>query len=288
MKMLYTALVLLVGQTAVAAEGPPRPDAATAPTSAEDSSTLTPIPFEPMNLPSPAKATTERSEAVEAPPDTEPHPADEKGGVDETSAPLDSSRSDIDPGVSRRSKTPTVEKEGRSNGVLIVETIPDGAQVFIGYTKNKIETLLGTAPLETPLPAGTYFLRVVKEGREDAVAKVDIRPGENNWFRLKMLEGNEHRRAGLRLAGNLLLWPGLAVAGTGIGLIFAGNSRDSRPMAQSGFGLAAAGVVMLVTGGIILGVTYRSPGLYSMPSSKIARGFPTNERRFSVLLTKRF
>jgi len=175
----------------------------------------------------------------------------------------------------------------RGTGALFVETDPAGAEVFIGETERHIDTSIGETPLEVPLPAKTYYLRLEKDGYMVAIAKVDVRPGKDNWMRIKLEQGRSGRRRTWRLAGNLLFWPGLAGAGTGIGLIFGGNNSDSKPMAKAGYGLAAAGVTMVVAGGIILGLTYQSKGVYTMPALA-SDGKAVDDRRWTVVLTKHF
>jgi hypothetical protein len=175
----------------------------------------------------------------------------------------------------------------RGTGVLVVETDPPGADVYIGYAEDMIDTLIGETPLETDTPAATYYIRLEKAGYTTAIAKLDVRPNNDNWMCIQLTPEDAASRGGLKIAGNALLWPGLVAAGTGIGLIVAGNRRGVSGLSKAGYGIAAGGVVMTITGGIILGLTYRSTGVYTMPSS-IAERPSRKNRDILIHVTKTF
>jgi hypothetical protein len=183
--------------------------------------------------------------------------------------------------------TTSTKSSGRGSGALVVETDPPGADVYIGYAEDMIDTLIGETPLETDIPAATYYIRLEKAGYTFAIAKLDVRPNNDNWMRIQLTPEDAVSRGGLKIAGNTLLWPGLVAAGTGIGLIVAGNRRGVSSLSKAGYGIAAGGVLMTITGGIILGLTYRSSGVYTMPSSVAQR--PSRKNRDIFLhVTKTF
>ena len=151
------------------------------------------------------------------------------------------------------------------HGRLDIVTEPEGARVTISVVGGDAEQAAGVSPLPLRLPANQYRVTLEKEGFETAVAEVIVEEGRVARLRVKLEPGRSGGEKGLRLAGHILFWPGLATAVTGIALLVADNPNEDINTGKAGFAVAGVGVAMTVLGGIFLGVTHRDTSVYTIP-----------------------
>lgn len=168
----------------------------------------------------------------------------------------------------RRSTEPEASSLPADQGVLEIETEPAGALVTIGYSPRAIDQEVGETPLALQLPATKYYVSITKEGFETATAEVDVVAGETRPLRVRLQPAAADRRRVVRIAGNAVFWPGVVVVGTGIGLIVAeSKNREELKTGTAGIVLVGVGLAQLLAGGLMLGLTYRAKGVYTMPQS---------------------
>jgi hypothetical protein len=189
-----------------------------------------------------------------------------------------------------RSLRETEPAKPPDSSLLKVETDPPGAVVTIGYSDDVIDQEVGETPINLQVVAATYYLTLRKEGYETATAKVIVNAGETSWLRVRLAAEERNRVRAVRLAGNLVFWPGLATAVVGIMLIVVDDPAKDRDTGKPGFGLVAAGVTMVVAGGLMLGLTYRDRGVYTMPDANAQTSSPPGlaGRQGMLTLTESF
>ncbi len=169
---------------------------------------------------------------------------------------------------SRRPTVPKAPSLPADQGVLEIETEPDGARVTIGYSSRSIDQGVGETPLALQLAVATYYISIEKEGFETATAEVEVVAGETRPLRVRLQPAEADRRRAVRIAGNVIFWPGLVEIGTGIGLIVAeSKNREELNTGTAGIVLVGVGLAQALAGGLMLGLTYRPKGVYSMPQT---------------------
>jgi hypothetical protein len=183
----------------------------------------------------------------------------------------------------------TDQKSPSDGSLLTVETDPPGALVTIGYSERAVDQTVGETPINLQLVADTYYVTLSKEGYETATAKVAVAAGEENALRVRLTPNKSDRVRGVRIAGNLVLWPGLATAAAGIILIVVDDPTEDRNTGKPGFALVGCGVTMVIAGALMLGLTYRDRGVYTMPDATArAAPPPLLGRRGMITLTRAF
>ena len=152
---------------------------------------------------------------------------------------------------------------------------PEGAAVSIGNESPEFRQSLGQTPLRTEMDAGPLTLTLSLDGYETAQAEVDVQPGKTAVMQVKLEKETKYSLKRLRLVGHLMLWPGLAAAGTGIALIAVDDPKQDIDTGMPGFITAGVGTAMTIAGALILGLTYRAASVYTMPTVSLA-GTPDN------------
>lgn len=145
-------------------------------------------------------------------------------------------------------------RDEKNFGVLEVETDPVGAAIYVGRSPQEKGWPAGEAPQKHEVPSGHHWVIVEKDGYKSRVAEANVAPGGHTLLQLRLEQELPRQLRTMRGIGHGLLWPGLAVAVTGIVLIEADPKGD---IGVAGLITGGTGVLMVITGGILLGLTHR-------------------------------
>ena len=150
-------------------------------------------------------------------------------------------------------------------GRVDIETEPENARVYISTQPGIKGDEYGTTPLRVKLVPGSYYITLVHDEYETAIAEVSVSAKKTSWLQLKMTPARSGVSKGIRLAGHILFWPGIVTSVTGISLLLVNDPQKDVRTGKSGGIAAGIGVAMTVLGGIFLGVTYRDNSSYTIP-----------------------
>lgn len=191
-------------------------------------------------------------------------PSDSKKGVSQSNvaAPTNAAATEAQQTVTAVSSG---EHNSLGHGHVEIETDPENARVYISTEPGATGDEYGTTPLRVTLSPGNYYVTLVHDECDTAVAEVSVSAQKTSWLRLKMTAARSNVSKGIRLAGHLLFWPGIATSITGISLLLVNNSNKNANTSLSGGIAAGAGVAMTILGGIFLGVTHRDQSVYTIP-----------------------
>ena len=165
---------------------------------------------------------------------------------------------------------PAAAQSTPQKGILEVNSEPQGAEVSVGDESPEFRQTLGQTPLRTEMDAGPLTLILSLDGYETAQAAVDVQPGKTAVMQVKLEKEAKYSLKRLRLVGHLMLWPGLAAAGTGIALIAVDDPAQDIDTGMPGFITAGVGTAMTIAGALILGLTYRASSVYTMPAVSLS------------------
>jgi PEGA domain len=162
-------------------------------------------------------------------------------------------------------------------GSMRVTTDPAEARVSITEANDTSERELGNSPLEERLSPGTYLVKIELAGYDEVIARVHIQVGRSVVVRIRLVPEDPSRKQ-KRIAGHVLLWPGIAAAITGIVLI---EVDPQGSIGTAGFVTSGTGVAMAIVGSILLGLARKKQGIYEQEPQWTAS--PTIEGQGAIL-----